>query len=124
MQDSENEHKKVFSELLNTFNIQTEKLKKVMAVESKLQDKYNALQECYNRTANDLKAAKFEENKLQRNLNECEKNRKSVEKELVCTKVSNLIFMVLYNYFENTCCICYLLFEKFTLRLKYILLKR
>lgn len=116
MENSENEHQKVFSELLNTFNIQTEKLKKVMSIESKLQDKHNALQECYNRIANELKTAKLNENKLQCNLDECERNRKGLEKELVCIKVSYSIFRT-YNYFENTI----LIFDNHTLHSIYIL---
>lgn len=89
MEDSESEHKKVFAELLNTFNVQTEKLKKVMSGESKWQEKYDILQECYNRTNNELNAVKSNENKLQCKADKCEINSKCVGKELSCTKVSN-----------------------------------
>lgn len=91
MEDSENEHEKVFSELENTFKAQTEKLKKVAAEECKWQNKYNDLQECNNRVINDLKIVKLNENRLQSMFDECERNRKCVEKELSCTKVRNLI---------------------------------
>lgn len=119
MEDSEKEHKKVFNELLNTFNVQSEKLKKVIEVECKWQDKYNELQECYHRTAKDLKTSKSNENRLQCLFEECEKERKCVEKELSCTKVTNSLFKIIGIMFNFKCLLQ--MFEKFILHIKCVL---
>lgn len=94
IKDSENEHKKVFSELLSTFNIQSEKLKKITAGECKWQDKYDDLKICNNRAINDMNSAKLNENRLQSMFDECERNKKCLEEELLCAKVNYLNFII------------------------------
>jgi len=100
--NNEKDHRKVFTELINTFELQAEKFKKVATKESHWQTMYNESQDCNSCIINELKSLQSNENQLQTMLTNADCKFKFIQKELCTIKV---------NY---SCCKFYI-FEKILL---------
>lgn len=91
--------KKVFDELISSFEDQSEKLKTAICVESDWQAKYTQLQDSYDSVINQLKTLKSKENNLKSKLEDADQNIQCLQKELRYTKVNNNFFVVqMYNF--------------------------
>jgi len=87
-ENKDNGHRKLFTDLLATFQLQTEKLKKAANAEYQWEAKYGKLEDTNNCINRQLKILKCNENKLQSQLEDTETTLKCVQKELCTTKVN------------------------------------
>lgn len=85
------EQSKMFTDLLNTFEIQSEKLKQVAAEETKWKSKYCELQKTNDSINDRLNALKLNECNLKAKLSEAEREKECIQKEFCCFKVNNCI---------------------------------
>lgn len=81
--------KKVFNELISSFEDQSEKLKRATCDESDWQAKYTALQDSHDCVTNQLRILKSNKNNLESKLEDADQNIKCLQKELRYTKVNN-----------------------------------
>lgn len=82
--------RQVFEDLLSSYEIQTETLKKVATAEYQCELRNEKLEDKISDIDHELKILKCSENKLQSELADSENNLKCVQNELCTTKVNTL----------------------------------
>lgn len=88
-ENNKKEQSKMFTDLLSTFDIQSEKLKQVTAEEMKWKSKYCELQQINDSITDRLDVLKLNERNLKSKLSEVEKEKECIQKELCCVQVNN-----------------------------------